>query len=223
MEIWLDSIDISLIEMVDHLGFLTGVTTNPTLLSKLEMLPEEFIENLLKVHRGKIAIQIVSQEEQDMLDMARKIHYFHSNLVVKIPVTPEGIRVISQLVKEKIPTIATAVFSAQQFLQAALLGSDYVAPYLGRMQQHGIDAETEIIKMQTIIEQQNFKTKILAAAIKNVNQILFCASQGIKAITLSENIFTEFMKTHSLTLLALEQFDLDWRKSSFVGISELLN
>lgn len=213
MEIWLDSIDLDLIQEASDLGLLKGVTTNPTLLSKLNLSPKEFIRNILQIHNGPIAIQIVAKDHETMINEAREIHYFHPNLIIKVPVTKVGLSVLSQLIRERIPCLGTTVFTVQQFLLTAILGCNYVAPYLGRMEESDIDAEQEITTMQTIIQQQNFKIKILAAAIRNLDQVIFCALQGIHAITLSDNLFKELLKPHYQTLKALERFDLDWKRS----------
>lgn len=210
MEIWLDSCDIHAIKSACKFNIVYGVTTNPSILSKTKEDPKVIISALLEIQNGPVAVQVVAKESDAMIQQALALNAFSSRIIVKVPVTKEGLVAMTAISQEYVPVMATAVFHPHQALLAALAGADYVAPYLGRMYDVGIDAHAALKEMQTIYRHYNFKTKILAAAIKTSGQIMNCAEMGISAVTLKETLFEQFLCDDSHTKAALQTFEADW-------------
>lgn len=184
MEIWCDGACSQSMALLKQ-GWLTGVTTNPKILSLQNVSAKSQLAQLLKVQSGPVAAQVTAQTSEAMLAQAKKLHAMSERIVVKIPFIPEGIAIIPELVKQKIPCLATAVFSADQFLLASLMKVDYVAPYLNQMTLVGIDAIEEVKLMQAMIAHYGFKTKVMAASIQENHLIKILANLGVASMTLT--------------------------------------
>ncbi len=184
MEIWCDGACSHSIALLKQ-GWLTGVTTNPKILSLQNQSAKNQLAQLLEVQSGPVAAQVTAQTSEAMLAQAKKLHAMSERIVVKIPFIPEGIAIIPELVKQKIPSLATAVFSADQFLLASLMKVDYVAPYLNQMTLAGIDAIEEVKLMQAMIAHYGFKTKVMAASIQENHLIKILANLGVASMTLT--------------------------------------
>jgi transaldolase len=210
MEIWYDGADAAEISSVASHGWLTGITTNPRILSATPMDAQRQIAQLLDCQSGPVAVQVTATDESGMLLQADRLHALSSRIVIKVPVTSTGFKVISQLVKLKIPTLATAVVNAEQFLLSATMGVQYVAPYLSQMERHGIDPFSEIEKMQTMIKHYSFSTKVMAASLQSMKDIINSARLGVGAATLPPARICEWMKTHALTDKFIDAFDECW-------------
>lgn len=198
MEIWCDSADAKGISHLTQQGWIHGVTTNPKILSTQAMLASSQIAQLLAVQTGPLAVQVSATCDKGMLAQAQKLHALSARIVVKIPMTPMGIKVLPQLKEHGIPTLATAVFGAEQFLLAAKMGVDYVAPYLSHMSQQGINTDDELTMMQQMIHHYRFSTKVMAASIQDVTEVKKIASLGVAAITLTPQCLEALMQ-HPLT------------------------
>lgn len=184
MEIWCDGA-CSAAHAIIKQGWITGVTTNPKILSLQEMDAQKQLCMLLDAQHGPVAAQISAKTSEGMLEQAKKLHAFSDRIVVKVPFVPQGIEIIPTLISLGIPTLATAVFNAAQFLLAATLKVDYVAPYLSHMTQAGYDAIEEVRLMQAMIVHYGFKTKVMAASIQDISLIKILASMGVASMTLS--------------------------------------
>lgn len=210
MEIWLDTCDSQTIKAANQFGIVYGITTNPSLLADAQQDPEQVINNLLDLQDGPIAVQVTPSNSEEMIARAKALHAFSDRIIVKVPVTQQGLIAIKALAAEEIPTMATAVFQPTQALLSALAGADYIAPYYGRMFDAGIDAQAALQSMVAIYRQYGFKTKILAAAIRTTDQIITCAEIGVAAVTLKSSIFSRLLADDNDTLESLRVFSEDW-------------
>lgn len=210
MEIWCDSAQPEIVTTFAQFGWITGVTTNPKILSMQPVSVSEQIDELLEIQQGFLAVQVVATTSEGMLKQAKRLHALSSRIIVKIPMVAEGIKAISLLQEAKIPTLATAVFGADQFLLAAKMQVDYVAPYLSQMQQHNIDIFAELAMMQEMIQHYGFTTKVMAAGIEEAQQIKKLATLGIAAITLPPHCLLDWIESDPLTLAGTQSLNAAW-------------
>jgi TalC/MipB family fructose-6-phosphate aldolase len=215
MEIWLDTSNVNLVDHANGFGIVHGVTTNPTILSQSKVSPQELISELLEKQKGLVAVQVLSDDIKEMYEQAKILSDISDRILVKIPVTQNGIRVIYALNQEGIPTLATAIFELQQALLAFKAGASYLAPYLGRIGDTGKNPIQVVSQMHSMKLHYGFNGKIMGAGIRELTTAMACIEIGICAITLSEKIFTELVQDYEPTLLALDKFSEDWSKSIF--------
>lgn len=206
MKIWLDTSNIHTVERANRLGILFGVTTNPTIVANSQRGLEELLEDLLRVQKGPVTAQVVADTAEEMIEQGQHLFSLSNRLIVKVPVTQEGLEAIHGLSSRGIPIMATVVFTPQQALMAALAGADYVAPYINRMANAGIDPWAALSSMSHIFRQNEIQTKILGASIKQIEQIMKCAEIGIHGVTISDNVFEKLIEDEPLTLQAVQQF-----------------
>lgn len=211
MELWLDSCNSDEVLTASRFGNLFGVTTNPSLLAKATGNPEKIISKLLEVQDGPVAVQVIVDQHEDILRSGMSLHKFSDRIFVKVPVTQEGLIAMKQLTESGVSVMATAVFHPNQALLAALAGAKYVAPYVGRMFDVGIDAYPALQSMLNIYRLYDFKTKILAAALRTPERVTACAELGVSAATLKYALFEQFHADDPNTSEALHGFDADWR------------
>lgn len=212
MEIWLDTTDIPTIKKAVQLGILSGITTNPSLIAASNRKEEDVLNDLLHYQEGPVAIQVTGGEVDQMVEEGRTYFEFSNRLLIKVPCSQKGYEAIQLLSREGISTIATVLFTPQQALIAAIAGADYVAPYLNRMELGGMDPWKTLSSIYTLLENYEYKTKILAASIKTVDQITKCGEIGVDCITLSGSLFNEFIKDHPLTMQGIQKFKDDYQK-----------
>ncbi len=215
MEIWLDTSHVNFVVHANGLGILQGITTNPTILSSSKICPKELIDELLEAQQGLVAVQVLSDNVKEICAQAKILSVLSNRILVKIPVTQNGIRAIYALSQEGISTLATAIFELRQAILAFKAGASYLAPYLGRIADTGKNPVEVISQMQSMKLHYGFNGKIMGAGIRELTIATACIEIGICAITLSEKIFTEFVQDYEPTLLALEKFSEDWSKSIF--------
>jgi transaldolase len=215
MELWLDTSNVNLVTNANGFGILQGVTTNPTILTQSKMCPQDLIYKLLEAQKGLVAIQVLAHNEEEICDQAKVLSAISDRILVKIPVTQNGIRAISALSQEGVLTLATAIFTLQQALLAFKAGASYLAPYLGRIADTGKNPIQVVSKMISLKKNYGFNGKIMGAGIRDLTTTMECIEIGICAITLSEKIFNEFVEDYEPTLLALEKFSKDWSTSVF--------
>lgn len=213
MEIWLDTSDVTIVAEAKNLGILDGVTTNPTIMASSKISPQDLIKELLAVQDGFVAVQVLSDDVEEMKNQAKMLSNLSNRILIKIPVTKNGLQVLSLLNREGIPTLATAIFDLRQALFAFKAGALYLAPYLGRIADSGKDPIEVLSKMQALKKDYGFEGKIMGAGIRDVSSALACVELGISAITLSDKIFAEFTADSEHTLKALQKFSTDWSNS----------
>ncbi len=214
MELWLDSINIKTIRHAAELGVLTGVTTNPTILARSDQTFEYVVESIVDNQSGKIAIQVAHTEYDAMIKQAIKLTGISDRIVIKIPAVGDGLRVIAALARENIATVATTIFESRQIVMASACGATYAAPYLNRIQTTTGGAFEVLEKSQRIIETYNFRTKILAAAVKSVEQFMRCAELGVSAVTLPDDVYQALFASSGNIAGSLEKFDLAWNSNA---------
>ncbi len=210
MELWLDTANVDYVASVADLGILQGVTTNPSIVSSASMEPEELIRSLLEVQSGWVAVQVLADDAKGMYEQARIFAALSPRILVKIPVTQNGIRAIHALSKEGIPTLGTAIFEVRQALLAFKAGANYLAPYLGRIADTSKNPSEVLASMEALKLQYGFSGKIMGAGIREINTAITCVEIGISAMTLSDDIFAEFIQDYGPTLAALKKFSEDW-------------
>jgi TalC/MipB family fructose-6-phosphate aldolase len=213
MEIWLDTINIGLIKLAKKLGILHGVTTNPSIISQSKSALEDIIAQILEAQSGPVTVQVLAEEASMMIEQGLRLKEFSSRIVIKVPLTPDGLETIHTLSLKKIPTMATVVFDPSQVLLASAAGATYVAPYISQIERQNEDSDETVKQMLSIIGHARSQTKIIAASIQHVQQVKHFASMGIHAITLKDQVFLNLIQTHQLTNEGIERFAVDWKKA----------
>jgi transaldolase len=212
MEIWLDTINPAAIHQAKQLGMLHGVTTNPTILAKSRSSFEKTLQELLGAQRGPIAVQVIATKADEIILQGERLYDFSQRIVVKIPVTKDGLEAIHHLSKHSIETMATAIFHPNQALLAAKAGASYMAPYFSRMEQGGNNAADHLKTILHMLTHYGLTTKVLVASLKDAEQVKLCGELGVHAITLKEDLFADFIKSHPLTDEVIGQFLEDWKQ-----------
>ncbi len=211
MKIFIDTADLDEIREAHAMGILDGVTTNPSLVAKTGKKFKDILHEIVKIVDGPISAEVVSLEHQGMLKEARDYASIHRNIVVKLPLTVEGLKAVKICTAEKIKTNVTLCFSANQALLAAKAGATYISPFIGRLDdisQIGMDLVSQI---KTIYENYQFKTQILVASVRNPIHILEAAMIGADVATVPFSVIQQLTK-HPLTDLGLDRFLKDWEK-----------
>lgn len=221
MELWLDTIDFDLIQNAVRQLLITGITTNPSILSKLNGKCDDTIKKLLDIQSGFLAVQVTADTPNKMIVQACHLNKLSDRIIVKVPVTQNGLYVIRHLTRENISTMATAIFEPTQVYLSILAGAKYAAPYLGRIEK--IDGNLNSIKnMLAMIKIHNSSLKLLAASIKSKEQILDCLLSGCHAITLPEDTYKLLLSDNSSTMECLHKFKADWDASNLASQSDIL-
>lgn len=211
MDIWLDTTQIKMIEKAVKLGLLSGVTTNPTLIAQSQRDVEEVLEELLHHQEGPVTVQVVSNDVNEMVQEGQNFYSLSNRLIIKVPVTENGLEAIHLLSRQGIPTMATVIYHPRQALMAALAGADYVAPYLGRLEKVGGDPWAMLKNITQIFLTYRFDTKILGASLKTVEHALKCAEIGIYGITIKDELFEQLIEDDAMTVKSVELFTQDWQ------------
>lgn len=211
MKIFLDTANIEQIRQANALGAIEGVTTNPSLLSKEQGDWKKIIRQICKEIDGPVSVEVIATESPAMLAEARDLMKIAPNIVVKVPVTLEGLKTIKELHMRGIETNATLVFSANQALLAAKAGATYVSPFIGRLDDIGQDGMQLVQDLMTIFRNYDLPTQVLAASIRNSSHFFQAALLGADAITIPLSVLLELVK-HPLTESGLAKFLADWAK-----------
>lgn len=211
MELWLDTLDFDLIAQATTRFNLAGVTTNPSILSHAATSLDMTLEALLNVQPGRVAVQVTAATSVEMVKQAKYLHQFcPQRVIIKIPVTGEGLQALKTLADQEIPTMATAIFELRQIYLSILAGAKYAAPYLGKIIDKGHSASDVMNNMLQSIKACHSPLKLIAASIQNTVQIMDCLLAGTHAITLPAATFKELLQNHPETNQALENFNRDW-------------
>ena len=222
MQIWLDSINVATIKHAANLGILSGVTTNPKILSCSTQNFECVIDNIIDIQSGWLAVQVILADYDSMVKQARKLAAISNRIIVKIPAVHDGFRVIATLEQENIATLATTIFESRQIVTAALCGASYAAPYVNRIEVAGGRAFETLEESQKIIGKYGLKTKILAASIKSVEQFIRCATIGVAAATLPDDVYHALFASNENIADILDQFDKAWASNAHMQGSRFL-
>jgi putative transaldolase len=209
-KILIDSADIKKAREIERYYTIAGITTNPTILSKIEGSLEDKLKELKEFTYGKyeVHIQTTESEVEKIVEEAKKLRdYFGESFYIKIPVTKAGLEAIKLCSKENIRVTATAILTAMQALAAAKNGANYVAPYVNRMENVGQDAKEAILEISNLLI--DYPTEILAASFKNVKQVQDILRCGAEAVTIAPEII-EASIWHPYTDKSVFDFEKDW-------------
>jgi len=209
MKIFLDSANIEQIRQAKALGAIEGVTTNPSLLAKEKGDWKKIVRQICKDIDGPVSVEVIATESPAMLAEARDLVKIAPNIVIKVPITIEGLKTITALHQRGIETNATLVFSANQALLAAKAGATYVSPFIGRLDDVGQDGLQVIQDLMTIFRNYEMTTQVLAASIRSCSHFHQAALLGADAITLPLNVLLDLTR-HPLTDIGLAKFLADW-------------
>jgi transaldolase len=217
MRIFLDTADIEEIREAARWGILSGVTTNPTLMSKTSgKSHEEVIREIAGIVDGPISAETVSLDTAGMLEEARRFARWHPNVVVKVPSTPNGWAAVKQLKQEGIRTNVTLCFSANQALFAALAGAYIISPFVGRLDDISEDGIQVVRDTVEIYQKHHLETLVLAASIRHPLHIIDAAKAGAHIATVPFKVLEQASK-HPLTDKGIENFLKDWEKFKSQG------
>jgi transaldolase len=212
MKFFIDTANPGEIKKAYEMGVIDGVTTNPTLISKENRDFESLIQEICKIIRGlPISLEVLSLEAEGMIGEARKLSKMGDNIVVKIPMTAEGLKAIKVLVSEKIKTNTTLVFSPTQALLAAKAGTTYVSPFIGRLDDISQTGMELIEQIMTIFSNYNFESQVIVASIRHPIHVLEAALIGADVATIPYKVIEQLVK-HPLTDSGIERFLADWKK-----------
>lgn len=212
MKFFLDTADVDEIRRWHASGLLDGVTTNPSLILKSGRDIREVLEEICAVTDGDVSAEVAATEFDQMLAEGRKLAAIAENICVKLPITMDGIRACRLLVDEGFKTNMTLCFSAVQALLVAKAGATYVSPFIGRLDDIGIDGMDLIQEVRAIYDNYGFETEILAASIRTSNHVRNCALAGADIATLPPTTLAKLVD-HPLTNTGLEVFLSDWEKT----------
>ena len=212
MQLFLDTTDTAVLKDMAATGLVDGVTTNPSLIAKSGRPMLEVIAEICDLVEGPVSAEVAAVESQAMLAEGRRLAAVSTNVVVKVPLTREGLVATAQFAREGIQTNVTLCFSAAQALLAAKAGASYISPFVGRLDDHGADGMALIGEIRAIYDNYNFDTEILAASIRNPAHVTAAALAGADCATIPPAVFLDLFK-HPLTEKGLEQFMSDWAKT----------
>lgn len=193
-----------------NLGLIEGVTTNPTLLAKSDRKLLEVLKDILKMVKGyPVSIEAVSQEADEMIEEAKEISKLGKNVVVKIPMTEEGMKAVPQLEQKGIRCNVTLAFTPAQALIAAKMGASYVSPFVGRLDDAKEDGMQVVREMVQIYKNYNYQTQVVVASVRNVRHVIDAALAGAHICTIPFKVLNELFK-HPLTDKGIAKFLEDW-------------
>ncbi len=212
MKIFIDSADSAELASLAKTGLVDGVTTNPSLVAKAGRNFFETLRDICAAVPGPVSAEVVAQDCETMLAEGRKLRGVAGNIVVKLPLTPEGLRACKALTAEGHPTNVTLCFSAVQALLAAKAGATYISPFLGRLDDGGQDGMELIREIRAIYDNYGYATQVLAASIRSAAHVRDAALAGADCATIPPAVFKALYK-HNLTDAGLEAFLKDWKST----------
>ncbi|MBI2580217.1 fructose-6-phosphate aldolase [Candidatus Woesearchaeota archaeon] len=214
MEIFIDTANIDEIRQVNDWGILDGVTTNPSLVAKEKDKGKDFktiVKEICEIVHGDVSAEVVAVKYEDILHEARILAKVHKNVVVKIPLLPDGLKAVKTLAKEGIRVNVTLCFSANQALLAAKAGAYIISPFVGRLDDVGQDGVELVEEIRQIYDNYEFKTKILFASVRHPDHVKQAALIGADIATCPFKVIEQLYR-HPLTDAGLKQFLDDWAK-----------
>ena len=212
MQLFLDTTDVAVLRDLAATGLVDGVTTNPTLIAKSGRNMLEVIKEICDLIPGPISAEVASVKADGMLAEGRKLAAIAPNVVVKVPLTRDGLIATREFSAQGVQTNVTFCFSAPQALLAAKAGASYISPFVGRLDDHGADGMELIAEIRAIYDNYGFDTEILAASIRSPAHVKAAALAGADCATIPPDVFQGLFK-HPLTERGLDQFMADWAKT----------
>jgi transaldolase len=211
MKFFIDTASVSEIREAADLGLLDGVTTNPTLLSKEEGDPREILREITKIVPGPVSAEVTALDHEGMVREGLELRKIADNIVVKIPMTLEGLKALRSLSGQGVPTNCTLIFNATQALMAAKAGATYASPFVGRLDDIATDGMELIEQICTIYRNYDLATQVLVASVRHPIHVVQAARMGAHVITMPAKVIGQLAK-HPLTDIGLERFLADWEK-----------
>ncbi|MFM1539053.1 fructose-6-phosphate aldolase [Helcococcus bovis] len=211
MKFFLDTANVDEIKRIDDLGLVDGVTTNPTLISREGRDFEEVIKDICSFVKGPVSAEVIGLTSEEMVKEARIISKWADNIVVKIPMTEEGLKAIKILSQEGIKTNCTLIFSVAQGLLAMKAGATYISPFIGRIDDLGKSGIELVEDLRYIIDMYNFKSEIIAASVRTLAHVEESSKAGAHIATIPGTLFPKLWN-HALTDKGINDFLSDWEK-----------
>lgn len=211
MKFFIDTANIDEIKKGLALGMVDGVTTNPSLVSKEQRPFTEILADICALVDGPISAEVISLDADGMVTEARELAKIHKNIVIKVPMTEEGLKAVNQLTAEDIKTNVTLIFSSTQALLAAKAGATYVSPFVGRLDDISQDGMDLISDIMTILRNYKLATEVIVASVRSPLHVAQSALLGADIATIPYKVIAQMAK-HPLTDVGMEKFLADWEK-----------
>ena len=210
MKFFIDTANVEEIKKANDMGVIQGVTTNPSLISKEGRNFQEVVKEITTIVDGPISAEVISLKTEEMVQEGVELAKIHENIVIKVPMTAEGLKAVKIFSQKGIRTNVTLVFSAAQALLAAKAGASFVSPFAGRMDDVGNSGIHVIKEIAEIFEKHNIKTEIIAASIRHPMHVIEAAKAGAHIATVPYNVILQMTK-HPLTDIGIKKFLDDWK------------
>jgi transaldolase len=210
MKFFIDTANVDEIKKANEMGIICGVTTNPSLIAKEGREFKDVVKEITTIVDGPISAEVIGLKSNEMIEEARDLVKIHKNIVIKIPMTTEGLKAVKILSKEGIHTNVTLIFSASQALLAARAGASYVSPFLGRLDDIGSNGMELVEDITKIFKNYNIKTEIIAASVRSPLHVINAAKAGCNIATVPYKVLIQMTK-HPLTDIGIERFLQDWK------------
>uniref|UniRef100_UPI004056F800 fructose-6-phosphate aldolase n=1 Tax=Candidatus Electronema sp. TaxID=2698783 RepID=UPI004056F800 len=211
MKFFIDTANIEEIKKGLELGMVDGVTTNPSLISKEQRPFNEILADICALVDGPISAEVISLDADGMVAEGRELAKLHKNIVIKVPMTAEGLKAVKRLAAEDIHTNVTLIFSPAQALLAAKAGAAYVSPFVGRLDDISQDGMALISEIMTIFRNYDYKSEVIVASVRSPMHVIQSALIGADIATIPYKVIAQLAR-HPLTDLGMEQFLADWEK-----------
>ncbi len=209
MKIFIDTANVEEIRKANEMGVICGVTTNPSLIAKEGRVFKEVVAEIASIVDGPISAEVISLEADKMVEEALELSKIHKNIVIKIPMTAEGLKAVSILSEKGIKTNVTLIFSPSQALLAARAGASYVSPFVGRLNDISSDGNKLVESIAAIFDIHGITTEIIAASIRSPEDVADAALSGAHIATIPYKVICQMIK-HPLTDAGIERFLKDW-------------
>lgn len=212
MEFFIDTAEVDEIRQANALGLVDGVTTNPSLIAKSGRDFKEVITEITDIVDGPISAEVIALDAEGMVSEGRELAKIHPNIVIKVPMTEEGLKATRVFTAEGIKTNVTLIFSPLQALLAAKAGATYVSPFVGRLDDVGHDGLEGVDQIRTIFDNYGYTTKIIVASVRGPLHILNSALVAADICTIPFSVMKQLAK-HPLTDVGIAKFMADWEKT----------
>lgn len=209
MKFFLDTANVDEIKRIANLGLCDGVTTNPSIIAREGRPFEEVIKEICSIVDGPVSAEVIGLKAEEMIKEARELSKWAPNIVVKIPMTEEGLKAVNVLSKEGIKTNVTLVFSVAQGLMAAKAGATFISPFIGRLDDIGVEGMNLIRRLKTVLDNYGFTSEIIAASVRNLGHVEAAAEAGAHIATIPGSLFPKLW-AHPLTDKGIDGFLKDW-------------
>ena len=210
MKFFIDTADVNEIREAHALGLVDGVTTNPSLIAKSGRKFKDVIKEIVSIVDGPISAEVIALDAPGMIREGRELAKIHKNIVVKLPMTPEGLKACKALTDKGIKTNVTLIFTSMQALLAAKAGATYVSPFVGRLDDISQDGMGIVEEIRTIFDNYGYNSEIIVASIRNPIHVLNSALIGADVATIPYSVMLQLSK-HPLTDAGIKKFLADWQ------------